>query len=64
MGLNLRIFLILLAVFTYVWFRYAWNGFGGRVKDPDQHRKNNLMRIHFLFLILVFASSLLIAFFA
>ncbi len=64
MGLNIRIFLVLMAVFSYVWFRYAWNGFGGRVKDLEQHRKNNLMRIHFLFLILVIASSLLIAVFA
>lgn len=64
MGLNMRIFLVLLAVFAYVWFRYAWNGFGGRVEDLEQHRKNNLMRIHFLFLMLVIASSLLIAFFA
>ena len=64
MGVGLRIFFVLLAAFTYLWFRYVWNGFGGRVTDLEEHRKNNLMRIHFLFLILVIASSLLIAAFA
>ena len=42
-----------MAAGSLLWFRYAWNGFGGSVEDLEAHRKSNLMRFHYVFIGLV-----------
>ena len=64
MPIGLKIFFVLMALFAFVWFRYAWEGFGGQVRDLEEHRNNGLMRVHFLFVILVIVSCILLAIFA
>ena len=53
-----------MAIGALLWFRYAWNGFGGKVTDLEAHRKSNLMRVHFLFILLVIIVCTLMALFA
>lgn len=64
MPLEVKIFCLLMAAGSVFWLRYAWNGFGGKVEDLEAHRKSFLMRIHFLFIILVILVCTLIAIFA
>jgi hypothetical protein len=63
MPLGVKIFCLVLALGALIWFRYAWNGFGGQVEDLEKHRKSNLMRVHFLFIILVIVVCTLMALF-
>jgi len=53
-----------MAVGSLFWLRYAWSGFGGQVKDLEKHRMSGLMRVHFVFIILVIIVCTLMAIFA
>jgi len=53
-----------MALGSLFWLRYAWTGFGGKVKDLESHRRSGLMRVHFLFITLVVIICALIALFA
>ena len=64
MTIGLKIFFLIMAVGAFIWLRYAWQGFGGKVADLESHRKSGLMRIHFFFIILVIVSCVLLAAFA
>jgi hypothetical protein len=64
MPIGLKVFFVLMALFAFVWLRYAWQGFGGQVKDLEAHRNKGLMRLHFSFVILVIVSCILLAIFA
>jgi len=50
-----------MALGSLFWLKYAWAGFGGQVKDLEAHRKSGLIRVHFLFIILVVIVCTLIA---
>jgi hypothetical protein len=64
MPIGLKIFCAIMALGSLFWLRYAWTGFGGKVKDLESHRRSGLMRVHFLFITLVVIICALIALFA
>ena len=53
-----------MAIGAFIWLRYVWSGFGGKVEDLNAHRKNGLMICHFTFLVLLIIICLLTALFA
>jgi len=61
MPIGVKLFCAIMALGSLFWLKYAWAGFGGQVKDLEAHRKSGLIRVHFLFIILVVIVCTLIA---